>query len=340
MDIKVLRLMAYTTTMLFIKIVRAFTCMVRHTILFTRIVHALTYIVTLRVNGLKQLGCLIYAIFFYIIHSRKATIQIFLLVLTLHIQNHFLANINLDHQLRYMAFLLTITHFNHNDENNTPEQAPKTTFTEIPTGSATATMSSPLPPTTSPTDSSLASSRASSPKDPSSGPNTHLIQRITSIRALLTEIQISVDNRELLLKQAANSREYHITSPRNASWKVWAQNQNRRFYALQAQVECIGDAATVEKILEWERKVERLRRGTLNQVDRFDAENAWVEFKEDEGKVLTPGWNWVEAAAKGGPGLDDEPVCPLASDMPNPHEDAGQYSHLDSGKVVKYSNWR
>ncbi|KAF2795951.1 hypothetical protein K505DRAFT_381560, partial [Melanomma pulvis-pyrius CBS 109.77] len=156
--------------------------------------------------------------------------------------------------------------------------------------------------------------------------------RITSIRTQLTEIQISVANREQLLDLASADHGYHITSSRNRRWKLWARDQNRRFYALEAQVARVGYAASIAEILDWERRVEPLRAGTLNCVDRFDAENAWAQYKEDGGGVLTPGWNWAGAAAVGGPGLDDELVCPLDALRPNPHHDAGRYAHLDSGK--------
>ena len=164
----------------------------------------------------------------------------------------------------------------------------------------------PTPPTTKPDpDSWLDFSPSATKTRPSA-----LVSCVDTLRGLLTEIQDSVDNRALLLELAAKNPDYSIITAPNAQWKEWAQAQNRIFYAVKAQIEGYDHGATADKVEDWEKKVEELRRGTLNVADRYDAQNRWANFKEDAGGSFKKGWSWENAKEKGGSGLESEGVCP------------------------------
>ena len=160
-------------------------------------------------------------------------------------------------------------------------------------------------------------------KDPQ--PDEALVARIDKVRELLKEIKISVDNRELLIELARKNPLYDINSARNQLWKEKALSDNHVYYAIQKQVDRIGNLATRGKVRIWETDLEKLRLNTLNQVDVIADNDWWDEWPEDEAKVFKKDWNWKDATGKG-PGLE-EPVDPKSDDV-NPNKDAGKYSHL------------
>ncbi|KAF2712654.1 hypothetical protein K504DRAFT_452813 [Pleomassaria siparia CBS 279.74] len=244
-----------------------------------------------------------------------------------------------------MVRMFTINHFNESSVSKQEEPPETSTSTRPPTNNMAPAppnniseagswldVSPPEVTTITPTTSSVSSHELRQLQNIISRFNAIrellIISRVDTIRELLTEIQISVSNRELVMRLWARKPGHNLGTPRDAAWRRRAQAHNRTFYDVQSQVETMGDdAATIamEMLVGWEDKVEKLRLGTLNLADRLDEEDMWDHYAEDSEKMLTPGWNWADAVAKGAPCLDDE-VCPLDTTKMNEHEDAGQYS--------------
>ncbi|KAF2176627.1 hypothetical protein K469DRAFT_698315 [Zopfia rhizophila CBS 207.26] len=99
--------------------------------------------------------------------------------------------------------------------------------------------------------------------------------RINAIKDLLSEIHISVNNRERLIELAQHDPEYLIHTRSNQAWKKNAKEQNRLFYALQKEVNRGGGKNSERRVIQWEEDVEFLRKNTLNLCDKMFESGEW-----------------------------------------------------------------
>jgi hypothetical protein len=232
-----------------------------------------------------------------------------------------------------MTHLFTVKHFGNDKMNSDSEQvAPETTITQNENRTDKAIMSS-LPSTNlSDTASQLEASLT-----------THACcklavhTRLDGILENLKEIRISVENRELLLQCAEKDPDYFVVPKhaRNWSWKLGAEKDSRIYYALESQIERIGDNATMEKIMEWEEKLSNLLLRTLNPTDLTNAEI--IEWRSYIPGAFQEGWNWADTIEKGSSATVQESVSPETKTT-STHEDVGLYSNLNAGN--KAGDWR
>lgn len=228
-----------------------------------------------------------------------------------------------------MAHHLTVKHSRSDSQNSDAEQtAPKITIIQNEKGIANADEPSPL----------LTNALESNPwldSPPSTGDRHKLalVARLNDIHEDLADIQVSVYNRELLIRLATKNPRYFLVPnhTRNWDWKLDTEKDRRIYNAIKSQVEHIGNDATIEKIREWEEKLGDLWSRTLNPTDKIDAEiQEWPSyipgaFQED--------WNWADATEKDSSAALQESVSPKTKNI-NPHKDAGLYSNLSTGYKV------
>jgi hypothetical protein len=225
-----------------------------------------------------------------------------------------------------MEYPYAVKHSRSEIQNSDAEQtAPKINITQNEKGTADADEPSLLSANPSETDSWLQFS-------PSTGNSREsaLVARLKAIHDDLADIQISVDNRELLIRLAAKNSRYLLVPNQtcNWAWKLDTEKDRRIFYIVKSQFERIGDNATIENIEKWEEKLDALWLRNLNPIDKIDAQIAeWPSYTPG---AFQEGWNWADATEKGSTAAIEEVVSPKTKNM-NSHKDAGLYSNLSTG---------
>ena len=232
-----------------------------------------------------------------------------------------------------MAHLFTVKHFRSDSHNSGSEHnVPDITTTQNENGTADAKEPSPLSTNILEIDSCLDFSSSTGNRR-----KLALAARLNDIHEDLADIQISVDNRELLIRLAAKNFRYFLvpSQAHNLAWKLDAEKDRRIFDVVKSQIERTGNNASIKKIRQWEKKLEDLWSRTLNPTDEIDAEIAeWPSYIPG---AFQEGWNWADATEKGSSVTMQEFVSPKTKNM-NPHKDAGLYSNLSTG--YKAGHWR
>ncbi|KAF2267911.1 hypothetical protein CC78DRAFT_541142 [Lojkania enalia] len=133
----------------------------------------------------------------------------------------------------------------------------------------------------------------------SHGLDAALAARIDKVYESLKEIQISVQNRELLIELSEKDPLYRSQYPRNRKWRREAEVSNQAYYALREEVEKARKKVTEKQIAQWESNVERLLEETLSKLDKIAYGDRWGAWKENTERIFkTEDWDWESGGKK------------------------------------------